>query len=79
VAMLHYVTFVEPFGVEPFGVLPTEAVSFDDAKFVSNYTNKVFQSKKKDHVLCFGQHLFDARSLYKKNNEVQFKELHMKC
>jgi hypothetical protein len=45
--MLHYVTFVEPFGVEPFGVLPTEAVSFDDAKFASNYTNKVFQSKKK--------------------------------
>jgi hypothetical protein len=59
--MLHYVTFVEP-----FGVLPTEALSFDDAKFVSNYTSKVFQSKKKDHVLCFGQHLFDAVLCIKK-------------
>jgi hypothetical protein len=41
-AMLHYVTFIEP-----FDVLPTEVLSFDDAKFVSNYTSKVFQSKKK--------------------------------
>jgi hypothetical protein len=59
--MLHYVTFVEP-----FGVLPTEAVSFDDAKFVSNYTNKGLSIQKKDHVLCFGQHLFDAVLCIKK-------------
>jgi hypothetical protein len=37
-ATLNYVTFVEP-----FVMLPTEALSFNDAKFMSNYTNEVFE------------------------------------
>jgi hypothetical protein len=44
-ATVHYVTFVEL-----FDMLPTEALSFDDTKFLSNYTNKFFEFKKINHV-----------------------------
>jgi hypothetical protein len=37
-AMLHYITFIEP-----FGVLPIEALSFDAQQFTNNYANKVFE------------------------------------
>jgi hypothetical protein len=35
---LHYVTFIEP-----FGVLPLEATSFDTQQFMNNYAKKVFE------------------------------------
>jgi hypothetical protein len=60
-ATVHYVTFVEL-----FGMLPTETLSFDDTKFLSNYTNKFFEFKKINHALCFEEHFFDAVALYKK-------------
>jgi hypothetical protein len=35
---LHYVTFIEP-----FGVFPTEALSFDSKQFTNNSINKEFE------------------------------------
>jgi hypothetical protein len=65
---LHYVTFIEP-----FDVLSTEALSFDDENFTSNYN--IFESQNNDLVLCFKEHFFDVVALHKNNNEDQFEEL----
>jgi hypothetical protein len=42
-AMLHYVTFIEP-----FDVLPTESLSFDCNQITLSYENKIFESNDKD-------------------------------
>jgi hypothetical protein len=65
---LHYVTFIEP-----FGVLPTEALSFDPDQLMSNYTNKIFDSKNNDPFLLLEEYFFDVAC--KKNYEVQFEDL----
>jgi hypothetical protein len=49
--MLHYVTFIEP-----FGVLSIENLSFDYNQFTSNYTNKIFESKNKDPFPSLRKH-----------------------
>jgi hypothetical protein len=68
--MLQYVTFIKP-----FDVLPTEALSFDSNQFTSNYTNKIFKSKNKDHFLLLEEHFFDAVVVCKKNYDIQFEDL----
>jgi hypothetical protein len=60
-ATLHYVTFIEP-----FGVFPTEALSFDSEQFMNNYTDKVFESKTNDSFLLFKEHFFTIVLVYKK-------------
>jgi hypothetical protein len=69
-SILHYVTFIEP-----FGVLPTEALSFHSDQFTSNYANKIFESKNKDPFLLLEKHFFDVVVMCKKNYDVKFEDL----
>jgi hypothetical protein len=59
--MLHYVSFIQP-----FGVLWTEAISFDAEQFKNNYINKFFESKNSDPFLLLEEHFFATIVEYKK-------------
>jgi hypothetical protein len=67
-ATLHYVTFIEP-----FGVFSTEPLSFNFEQFMNNSISNIFESKLNGPFLLFEEHFFTVVLLYKKSYEMQFK------
>jgi hypothetical protein len=69
-ATLHYVTFIEP-----FGVFSIEPLSFNSEQFMNNSISNIFESKLNDPFLLFEEHFFAVVLLYKKSYKMQFKNL----
>jgi hypothetical protein len=65
-ALLHYVTFIEPLTVHPI-----EALSFDSAQFANN-SIKVIEAKNRNPFLLSEEHFFASVLMYKKTYRVQF-------
>jgi hypothetical protein len=65
-ATLHYVTFIEP-----FGVFSTEPLSFNSEQFMNNSISNIFESKLNGPFLLFEEHFFAVVLLYKKSYEMQ--------
>jgi hypothetical protein len=67
---LHYITFIKS-----LTIFSTEALFLDSKQFTNNSINKVIETKTNDHFLLCEEHFFTVVLLYKKNYEVQFKNL----
>jgi hypothetical protein len=68
-ALLHYVTFIEPLAVST-----TEMLSFDFDEFTSNSMKKVIERNINDPFVLLEEQFFDAVLLYKKY-EVELEDL----
>jgi hypothetical protein len=69
-ATLHYVVFIEP-----FGVFSTDPLSFDSDQFMSNFADKILESKNEDPFVLLEEHFFQAIIFYKKYYDFEFKDL----
>jgi hypothetical protein len=64
-ALLHYVTFIEP-----YAIIPTESLSFGLDHFM-NKSIELIEEKTKDPFIFLEDNLFAAALLYNKTYEVQ--------
>jgi hypothetical protein len=65
-AMLHYITFIEPLAGSPM-----KALSFDSNALTTNSMKKVIEGNINDPFIILEDHFFEAIMLYRKNDEVE--------
>jgi hypothetical protein len=68
--MLHYVIFIEL-----FGMLPTKSLSFNSNQITLSYENKIFESNDEDPFLLLEEHFFEAVMVCKKYYDVELEDL----
>jgi hypothetical protein len=69
-ALLHYVTFIEP-----LVVVPSEALSFTSVSFHNNSNKEVLQTKLHDPFLLLEDHYFAITLLHQNTYVIRFEDL----